>query len=112
MRPKLKGGFQKNARQGLTLAISMILEGTKTFMLTPVAAVKMVPVDVSSFVAVGYVTPARQLGITFRNGTMLPCQNVPGVRYEGLAVPRKEAYFKTFIEHQFIAKPTPPPEQS
>ena len=91
----------------------MILEGTKTLMPLPVAAVKMVPVDEDSFVAVGYVAPARQLRITFRNGSTLLYQNVPGFRYEGLlAAPRKEAYFKTFIEHQFLAKPVAPPEQS
>ena len=91
----------------------MALEGIKTFMPLPVTAIKMVPVDEDSFVAVGYVAPARQLHITFRNGSTLLYQNVPGFRYEGLlAAPRKEKYFKTFIEHQFIAKPAPPPEQS
>ena len=81
-------------------------------MPLPVAAVKMVPVAEDSFVAVNYMAPARQLRIAFRNGTTLLCHNVPGFRYDGwLAAPRKEAYFKTFIEHQFLAQPAPPPDK-
>jgi hypothetical protein len=73
----------------------------------------MVPVDDDSLAAVGYFAPARQLHITYRNGNTLLFQNVPGFRYEGLlAAPRKEKYFKTFIEHQFLAKPAPPREQT
>ena len=73
-----------------------------------VAAVKMVPVDEDSFVAIGYAASGRQLHITYRNGTTVIFQNVPGFRYEGLlAAPRKEAYYKTFIENRCITKAAP-----
>ena len=78
-----------------------------------VAAVKMGPVDEDSFVAIGYVAPARQLHISYRNGTTVIFQNVPGFRYDGLlAAPRKEAYYKTFIENRFLTKVAPAPDQT
>jgi len=79
-------------------------------MAITVATVKMIPADEDSFVAFGYAAPARQLHITLRNQTTLIYQNVPGFRYEGLlAAPRKEAYYKTFIQNAFLAKPAPGP---
>jgi hypothetical protein len=82
-------------------------------MAEPVPIVKMVPVDEDTFIAVGYLAPKRQLYITFRNSTTLAYQNVPGFRYEGLlAAPRKEAYYKTFIQNLFLAKPSPTPVQT
>jgi len=69
------------------------------------AAVKMIPVDADLFEAVGYASSARQLYIKFRNSPALVFNNVPGFRYDGLmAAPRKDAYFKTFIQNFFISK--------
>ena len=82
-------------------------------MAIPGENVKMVAVDEDSFVAFGYATSKRQLHVTFRNNTTMVFQNVPGFRYEGLlAAPRKEAYFKTFIQNTFLAKPGAPPSQT
>jgi hypothetical protein len=82
-------------------------------MAIPVATVKMTPVEAETFVAIGYAAAARQLYITFRNGTTLAYNNVPGFRFEGLsAAPRPEAYFKTFIRDVFISKPAQPPVQT
>jgi hypothetical protein len=73
----------------------------------------MVPVEADSFTSVGYAFSSRQLYITFRDGATLAYQNVPGFRYEGLlAAPRKEAYFKTFVQNAFLSKAAPPPVQT
>ena len=77
------------------------------------SAVKMVPVDADLFESVGYVTGARQLYIKFRNAPTLCFNNVPGFRYESLlSAPRKDVYYKTFIQNLFISKPMalPPPK--
>jgi hypothetical protein len=77
------------------------------------SAVKMVPVDADLFESVGYVTGARQLYIKFRNAPTLCFNNVPGFRYESLlSSPRKDVYYKTFIQNLFISKPVelPPPK--
>jgi hypothetical protein len=68
------------------------------------ANIKFVTVDASAFESVCYVVGSRQLYIKFRdNQTTLCFTNVPGFRYEGLlAAPRKDAYYKTFIENQFM----------
>lgn len=68
-------------------------------------AVKMVPVDADLFEAVGYVSSARQLYIKFRTTPAMVFNNVPGFRYDGLmAAPRKDAYYKTFIQNFFVSK--------
>jgi hypothetical protein len=72
----------------------------------------MVPVEADLFEAVGYVVGARQLYVKFRNAPALCFNNVPGFRYEGLlAAPRKDAYYKAFIQNFFISKAVelPPP---
>jgi hypothetical protein len=77
------------------------------------ATFKMVPVETESFTAVGYTHASRLLYITFRDGSTLAYQNVPGFRFEGLlAAPRKEAYFRTFIKNAFLSKAAQPPEQT
>ena len=82
-------------------------------MAIPVQSVKMITVDEDSFTAFGYAAGNRTLYITFRNGTSLAYQNVPGFRYEGMvAAPRKEAYFKTFIQNNFLSKAATPPGQT
>jgi hypothetical protein len=73
----------------------------------------MVPVNADLFEAVGYVTGTRQLYVKFRNSPVLCFNNVPGFRYDGLlAAPRKDAYYKAFIQNLFISKPVelPPPK--
>jgi hypothetical protein len=75
-------------------------------------AVKMVPVDADQFEAVGYVIGTRQLYVKFRNSPVLCFHNVPGFRYDGLlAAPRKDAYYKAFIQNLFVSKTVelPPP---
>lgn len=69
------------------------------------ANLKFVPVDASAFESVSYTPSSRTLYVKFRNGLpSLSFANLPGFRYEGLlAAPRKDAYFKTFIENQFLA---------
>jgi len=81
-------------------------------MAIPDSAVKMVPVEADTFVAIGYALKSRLLYITFRDGSTLAYQNVPGFRFEGLsAAPRKDAYFQTFIKNMFLAKAARPPGQ-
>jgi hypothetical protein len=71
----------------------------------------MVPVDADLFESVGYATGVRQLYIKFRNAPALCFNNVPGFRYEGLLVaPRKDEYYKTFIQNLFISKPVELPK--
>ena len=76
------------------------------------STVKMMPVEAGLFESVGYVIGARQLYIKFRKTPTLCFNNVPGFRYEGLlAAPRKDEYYKTFIQNLFISKAVelPPP---
>lgn len=69
-------------------------------------AVKLVPVEAELFVAIGYAPAARELYIKFKTTPAMCFKNVPGFRYEGLlAAPRKDAYYKTFIENRFLTKP-------
>lgn len=72
-----------------------------------IANLRFVPVDASAFESVSYVASSRTLYVKFRNGLpSLTFANVPGFRYDGLlAAPRKDAYFKTFIENQFLTTP-------
>jgi hypothetical protein len=71
------------------------------------ANIKFVNVDASGIQSVGYVPTSRLLYIKFHNDLPTLCFiNVPGFRYEGLlAAPRKDAYYKTFIENQFMTSP-------
>ena len=69
-------------------------------------AIKMVSVNAEAFESVCYIPTARQLYIKFRNAPAMCLDNVPGFRYEGLmAAPRKDAYYKSFIENKFLTKP-------
>lgn len=69
----------------------------------------MVAVDADTFELVGYNSSSRMLVVKFRPphpGGAVAFQNVPGFRYDGLmAAPRKDAYFKTFIQNRFLEKP-------
>jgi KTSC domain len=76
------------------------------------SAVKMVPVEADSFVAIGYTSGTRLLYIKFRNSPAMSFLNVPGFRYEGLLnAPRKDAYFNTFIKNFFLSKTVELPPQ-
>jgi hypothetical protein len=68
------------------------------------ANVRFVPVVASAFESIYYAAASRQLIIKFRDNLPTLCfSNVPGFRYDGLlAAPRKDAYYKTFIENQFM----------
>lgn len=75
-------------------------------MATIAPTVKMVPVDADLFESVGYIPKSRQLFIKFRNSPALCFDNVPGFRYESLlTAPRKDAYYRTFIQDRFLTKP-------
>jgi hypothetical protein len=68
--------------------------------------VKMVPVDADLFESIGYVDFAHCLRIKFRNSPTMRFEKVPRFRYQGLlAAPRKDAYYRTFIQNQFLSKP-------
>jgi len=69
-------------------------------------AVKMMPVDADLFESVGYIPRSRQLYVKFKNSPALCFDNVPGFRYESLlTAPRKDAYYRTFIQDRFVTKP-------
>ncbi len=84
-------------------------------MTAPVPDVKMVSVDAKSTTlieSVGYVEASRQLIVKFYHTPTLCFDKVPFFRFQGLLnAPRKDAYYKTFIEGQFLAKEIilPPP---
>jgi hypothetical protein len=70
---------------------------------------KMVPVEADLFEAVGFVDNTHCLYIKFRNAPTLCYQKVPQFRFQGLlGAPRKDAYYKSFIKDQFLAKPVQP----
>ncbi len=69
----------------------------------------MLRVDTDLLESVGYVAAARRLYVKFRNATSMCYEGVPNFRYQGLlSAPRKDAYFKTYIQNQFLAKEVPP----
>ena len=71
---------------------------------------KMTPVDADAFEAVGYGISNRRLYVKFRNAPVRYYEGVPGFRYQGLlAAPRKDAYFRAYIQNSFIAKEVPQP---
>jgi hypothetical protein len=68
-------------------------------------AIKMIHVEAQDFEAVGYVPVTRRLYIKFKTLPAMCFDNVPGFRFDGLmAAPRKDAYFKSFIENKFLTK--------
>lgn len=67
---------------------------------------KMVAVDADLFESVGYEDFAHCMYIKFRNGPTTRFEKVPRFRYQGLvAAPRKDAYYRTFVQNQFLSKP-------
>ena len=72
-------------------------------------SVQMMPVDAASFESVGYTISSRKLFVKFRNAPITCFEGVPGFRFQGLlSAPRKDAYFRTYIKSQFLAKELPP----
>lgn len=73
-------------------------------------SVRMTAVDAKMFESVGYAMSSRKLFIKFRGAPTMCFEDVPGFRYQGLlSAPRKDAYFRSFIKDQFLAKEVPPP---
>ncbi len=71
---------------------------------------KMMKVDADTFESVGYGIANRRLYVKFSNGPVRYYEGVPGFRYQGLLnAPRKDAYFRTYIQNSFIAKDVPQP---
>lgn len=67
---------------------------------------KMVAVDADLFESVGYEDISHCLLVKFRNSPTMRYEKVPRFRFQGLlGAPRKDAYFKTFIQNQFLSKP-------
>ena len=80
--------------------------------MVPIQPVKMVSVDAELIEAVGYKNSSRQLIIKLRNSDTLCFENVPHFRHEGLlAAARKDAYYRTFIQHSFLVKKMELPPQ-
>jgi hypothetical protein len=70
--------------------------------------VKMVGVDGDLVESVGFVDATHTMYINFRNSPPMIFEKVPRFRYQGLLnAPRKDAYYKTFIQNQFLSKPAP-----
>ena len=68
--------------------------------------VRMEAVDADLLESIGYEDGSRMLHIKFRNSPALCFQKVPRFRYEGLlAAPRKDAYYKSFIQNKFNTRP-------
>jgi hypothetical protein len=102
----------KKCWTGITPAPIKYQQLGKDSMPIQTPAVKMVPVEADSLESVGYVTGVRQLYVKFHNSPTLCFNNVPGFRYEGLlSAPRKDAYYKTFIQNFFISKTVQLPPQ-
>jgi hypothetical protein len=81
--------------------------------MVPIQPVKMVSVDADLIEAVGYKNASRQLLIKLRNADTLCYENVPHFRHEGLlSATRKDAYYRTFIQHSYLVKKTEPPPQT
>ena len=71
-------------------------------------SVRWMPVDAQAFESVGYSIGTRQLYIKFRGSPAMCFDGVPGFRYQGLlSAARKDAYFRTYIQRQFLSKELP-----
>ncbi len=67
---------------------------------------KMTKVDADLLESVGYEDLTHSLVLKFRDGGTLRFEKVPRFRFQGLmAAPRKDKYFRTFIQSQFLSKP-------
>lgn len=80
--------------------------------MAQVQGIKMVTVDADQFESVGFSEIGHCLYVKFRNSPPMCFEKVPRFRFQGLlAAPRKDAYYKTFIQNQFLSKQVelPPP---
>jgi len=69
-------------------------------------APKMVKVEADQIESVGFIDSTHTMYIKFRNSPAMCFEKVPRFRYQGLlAAPRKDAYYRTFIQNQFMTKP-------
>jgi hypothetical protein len=67
---------------------------------------KMVPLDSEMIESVGFVEATHCMFIKFKDGKTVCLEKVPRFRLQGLlAAPRKDAYYKSFIQNQFLSKP-------
>jgi hypothetical protein len=67
---------------------------------------KMVSVDTDLIESVGFVDTTHCMFIKFKDGKTICFEKVPRFRLQGLlAAPRKDAYYKSFIQNQFLSKP-------
>lgn len=67
---------------------------------------KMVQLDSDLIESVGFVDTTHSMFIKFKDGTTMCFEKVPRFRLQGLlAAPRKDAYYKSFIQNQFLSKP-------
>ena len=67
---------------------------------------KMVPIESDMLESVGFSDITHTMYVKFKNSPTMCFEKVPRFRYQGLmAAPRKDAYFKTFIQNQFLSKP-------
>ena len=74
-------------------------------METQTQSVKLVPMEMEGFAAVGYDPNSRCLFMKLRDGTTVRLEKVPQFRYSGLlSSPRKDAYYRAFIKDQFLSK--------
>lgn len=70
-------------------------------------SLKMLPVESDQIEAVGFIEQTHSLYIKFRNSPPMLFEKVPSFRFQGfLAAPRKDAYFRTFIQGHFLSKET------
>jgi hypothetical protein len=68
---------------------------------------KLVALDADLLESVGYDDSTRCLYVKFRNAPTIRLGDVPRFRYQGLlAAPRKDAYYKSFIQDKFLARPS------
>ncbi len=68
---------------------------------------KMMAVDAALFESIGFCDATHSLFVKFRDSPPLCFEKVPRFRYQGLlTAPRKDVYFKTFIQNQFLSKAT------
>lgn len=75
-------------------------------METQVHIPKLVALEADLLESVGYEDTTRCLFIKFRNAPTVRLLDVPRFRFQGLlAAPRKDAYYKAFIQDKFLVKP-------
>ena len=66
---------------------------------------KLVPLQEDLLESVGYDDATRCLFIKFRNAPTIRMLDVPRFRFQGLlAAPRKDAYYKAFIQDKFLVR--------